>query len=64
MHKNSRLIDWATAIVWGSPTWLQIVASHAHLRSAIDGRNDARRGSRTADESRKWMNRIRPEMAR
>jgi hypothetical protein len=63
MHKE-RPLDWATAIVWGSPTWLEFVTSHAHLLSAIDGRNDAPRRSRTANESRKWMNRIRPEMAR
>jgi hypothetical protein len=63
MHKE-RLLDWATANVWVSPIWLEIVASHAHRLSAIDRRNDAPRGSRTTDESRKWMNRIRPEMAR
>ena len=68
MYKDPRLLDWATAIARGAPTWLEIVASHAHLLSASDDRSESRRSAsqeeRTADEPRKWINPIRPEMAR
>ena len=53
MHKYTHMLERATAIAWGEPTWLEIIASHAHLRSTSDCRNHAQHGSRTADESRK-----------
>ena len=40
MYKDPRLLDWEAAIARGGPTWLEIVASHAHLLSAIEDRND------------------------
>ena len=68
MHAEPRLLDWATALVSGGPTWLDIVASHAHLLSATDARDETRtsaaRSPRAADESRQWMSRIRPELSR
>lgn len=69
MHKDARLPDWATAIAGAGPTWLEIVASHAQLLSAVDDRTDvptrsASRTPRSTDESRHWMNRIRAELAR
>ncbi len=68
MHAEPRLLDWATALTWGGPTWLEIVASHAHLLSAADARDESRTGAarspRAADESRQWMSRIRPELSR
>ena len=68
MYKDLRLLDWATAIARGGPTWLEIVASHAPLLSASDDRNESRRSAshaeRAADEPREWINLIRPEIAR
>ena len=47
MYKDPRLLDWEAAIAWGGPTWLEIVASHAHLLSAIEDRIDTRVTSKT-----------------
>ena len=47
MHADRRLLDWATVIAVGGPTWLEIVASHAHLLSATEDRNDTRFTSTT-----------------
>ena len=47
MYKDPRLLDWEAAIARGGPTWLEIVASHAHLLSAIEDRNDTRVTSKT-----------------
>ena len=47
MHEDPRLLDWATVIAVGGPTWLEIVASHAHLLSATEDRNDTRFTSTT-----------------
>ena len=47
MHEDPRLLDWATAIAAAAPTWLEIVASHAHLLSAAEDRNDTRFASTT-----------------
>jgi hypothetical protein len=67
MHAEPRLLDWATALESGGPTWLEIVASHAHLLSATDARDESRTSavrSPRADEARQWMSRIRPELSR
>src|SRR5262245_4927288 len=62
MHKDAHLLDWATAIAGGGPTWLEIVATHAHLLAASDNRRDT--GSSWAEEPRHCMKRSRPETVR
>ena len=62
MHRETHLLDWATAIAGAGPTWLEIVASHMELLAVSDTRKDA--DPTHTDEPRKWMKRIRPEQVR